>query len=316
MLLQILQIITLFLSIIAGISVAFLIVYQFTTKQIVKKLLEDGPNTSKIKKLKKSKRANNPIQIAPIEYLRKLIIRSNLHHRYFTPYTLLAISSILFITSLIMLSKMLQIAEAFFIALFVAFIPEIILYLYGESKSKAMNGSYIGFLNILENFLSTRDDINYAIEQASNYQKQLPLISDYCREYMFDISHGFTPMDSLRKFSNKIDNVQMKNLLYTLISCNINSGKYLNVVKQSKANYLELYDKLIERQIRARKGRMTILVMLVLYALIFVALNFINGNMYYILTQTSFGIAVTIFSIFSFIITFFVAINVGHFNFD
>lgn len=253
-------------------------------------------------------------EIRLFSFLNNLILKANIRLGYINAVTITLLSLLIFCISFLVCNKFTYWLNSLILAVFFMTIPTVVIYFIGQYIGERTDKSIIDFSNLCQNFLEIKDDITFAFENIAQFN--LNPLSTYCRDYVFDIKHGYTSIDALRRFQNKISNAQLRRLFHTLINCNQNAGKYLLVVERFKNNYIELYDKLLMRKKEAYKARLSILVMIAIMAIIFICLISSNHRVLILLSTTFIGKIISSFTLVAFIFAFFIALNVGHFNFD
>lgn len=252
--------------------------------------------------------------LALYSFIENLIVKANIRVSIVNPLSVLLISILIGIVSFSYLLSITYWLNALIIAMFFMTIPSVIIYFIAQSVAARTDKSIIDFANVMQNFLEIEDDITFAFENIANFN--LKPLSQYCCDYVFDIRHGYTSIDALHRFQKKIDNAQLRRLIHTLINCSQNSGKYLLVVERFKNNYIELYDKLLTRKKEAYKARLSILIMIGIMCVVFTCLIITNYHLLELLSTTLVGNILSSFALVAIISAFFVALNVGHFDFD
>ncbi|WP_026883537.1 hypothetical protein [Clostridium akagii] len=295
-------------------GLSYVICYYFLKKNIdISKYLNKEDISYEMKKIKDYYKYNNKRDNKLTVFIRDTIKRANIRNKFINPSIIIFVSIIISGISFIFLFQILIFIQALILSLFIFTMPCTIIYFISEIVGSKTNKSIIDFLNLLDNHLEIKDDINFAIKNCTTFE--LEPLTTYCKDYDFDTSYGDTPMVALNKFSNKVDNEQLKNLFKRLINCNKNSGKYKLVVKRFKENYLDLYDKMLDRRKDATKSRFFIIIMIVSIVIVILLLIVSNNNLQYLLMTTKVGQTLVTFLMISLIVTFFIAIDVGRFKF-
>lgn len=288
--------------------------YCFLNEKKIKKLLYQKSNENSVAQLKayfkKQNKKNNPL----MKYLRVLILKAKLNNPLITPFSVIFVSAVLGIVAFIALCSKIFLSLTIVITLFAFTIPVVILDLLADRNGGKTNSRVIDFIGTVENFLEIKDDINYALEAVTTYD--IHPLSDFAADYTYDVHHGYTSIDALKRFSEKLSNAQFKNYFNTLINCSNNSGKYLLVTQRFKEFYLALYEKMQDRQKAAMINRIMVSAFIAIIFLMVFLMAQISPNIYYLLLFTQIGHEITTFSATSIIVTFYTLINVGKFDFD
>lgn len=250
------------------------------------------------------------------ENLNKLILKSgiNLKFQLITPTTVIVLSTI---TSIFCFLISFKISNNLFAAAAIAFtgynIPRIIIFFIADYKGSKVDSILIDYLNLLINFCTIKDDIVYAVENS------IPFIAEplktYSEIFVFEVKHGIMTVVALQNLSDKIDNLQFKFLCKSLQLCCKNTGKYLSVLFKSKELYMKYYEKYLDRKKEAKKGRNSLFAMIILSALVFYFLIYINPDLVQELKVTKMGKCIVFYNILVYIITFFVAVNISKFEY-
>lgn len=249
-------------------------------------------------------------------FLKSILIKSNLKNPLINESSIIVMSVLFGIIVFLQSIKILTFLQGFIVGGFACTLPGTILYMYGEKIGDKTNEYFIDFLNLLLNFLEIKDDINFAMENATKPRYKIGILKQFAQEYTFDIKHGKTTEQALISFSKKIDNEQIKNLCKTLVNCSKTSGMYLLVVRRYTENYVELYDKLIERKTIAKKKRLEMFSLLGGGILVLLGTSLTKKGMFVSLQSSFIGQGLICLVLLSCIYLFFIAIYIGKFEFD
>lgn len=310
-------IITILLTIILLIKLSYNIVALYYEKQTdIKELLNE--NTSKIesKRIRQHFKEIEKEETRVVRFIKLLLLKANIKSDFLNVYTILMLSVLSGVLSFIVANLILTWFQSLIVGGFGALLPTTILYMIAEWIGDKTNFYFIDLLNLLQNYLEIKDDINFAMSSVINPRYKIGNLKQFIEEYVFDIGHGYSTEDSLARFSNKVDNQQIKDLCNTLINCSKTSGKYLLVISRYSSNYVELYDKLIERRTEAKKKRGGMFSVFGVGILLLLATSISNEKMFETLQASRIGQGLVSLTLISLIIVFFLAISIGKFEFD
>lgn len=288
----------------------------YDNKINIEKIFNEKVSKSESKNIKKHFKRIEKKEIKIITFLKALILRANLRSRVINVYTIIAVSIVTGIILFKIGSKFLVGMEVWLVGIFGVTIPSTVLYLVAEKVGDKTNLYFIDFLTLLQNYLEIKDDINFAMHCVSNPKYKIGNLTRFINEYIFDTSHGYDTEEALIRFSSKIDNEQIKDLVDVIIDSSKTSGKYLMVVGRYATNYMSIYDELLTRKKSAKKKRRELWGILLMSIALMIATTKIQKGVFSMVQSTIIGQALISFFILSLIILFFIGISVGRFDFD
>lgn len=317
MLSTIVFIVTIIITIFLLVMLSYNLISIYYEKQTdIKELLNEKTSKVEAKKIRQHFKAVQKEEGKAITFIKSLLLKANVKSRFLNVYSILMLSALSGGLFFIISNSIFTILQSMIIGVFGALLPTTILYMLAEWIGDKTNFYFIDLLNLLQNYLEIKDDINFAMSSVINPRYKLGNLKQFIEDYVFDIGHGYSTEDSLVRFSNKIDNQQIKDLCNTLINCSKTSGKYLLVVSRYSSNYVELYDKLIERRTGAKKKRGEMFGVFGVGILLLIATSISNKNLYETLQASKIGQGLVALTLISLIAVFFLAISVGRFEFD
>lgn len=262
----------------------------------------------KIRMLKEQYYLLNQKKFVYIGYLRKLIVKAAVRSNFINPPLIIVLNVLSTFVFYNISKKIIGIFPTdLLIGVFGFFLPQIVLKILAIVNSGKTDKLLIDYINLLINFCGIKDDIVYAIENASKFiADPLKLFSE---EFVFEVRHGITPYNALMNLSTKIENDQFKFICKSLALASKNSNNFNKILNKQKDTYMDLYEKEMEKKNEAIKGCLGI-VSIGFFALIIVfSLTLLNVKLQTEIKMTTSGNIIATYIAASIIFTITLAIN-------
>ncbi|MNL91274.1 hypothetical protein D3C81_10050 [compost metagenome] len=251
-----------------------------------------------------------------IDGLDLLIEKSNIRYRIplMTSEVLIILSLILaIILSLVIYLQLFNILAGIVVAIIGYNIPSIGLKVLANKNARKVDNYMTSFVNILENFCYIKDDISYAITNATPYLKE-PLKS-YAVTYSLTVNYGGDPFEALEDLKDKVDNKRFKFLIKNLQLCLKYKGQFIEVLKESKESMKSYQIERDKRKKAVERTRMTILAMLVVCIVLGVGSVSMNPMLILVLKNTFAGQVIVVYNIAAISFTIYKLLTIEKFDY-
>lgn len=162
-----------------------------------------------------------------------------------------------------------------------------------SSNYKKIDSQCISFLDLMQNFSTTEDDIVQIMKSTSQYVKE-PLkhyIEDFCNE-VEEVGSSILPF---RRLENKIPNQELSNFIRQIEICSRHEANYSEVIEESRNGIVEdLNGKGDRKAIRDKNTLQKVLAVILGTLCIWLYSTMIN-NFYEILRESVVGSCILLF---------------------
>ena len=139
------------------------------------------------------------------------------------------VQAIGFVVSQIFIRK---IAISICISIFMGLFPFLVLYILTSITYEKIDNQIMVFLNILDNFATSTDDIVSIFQQTSEYVRY-PL-DRYCDEFVAESKTTGDTKTAFNNLENKIENTKLKDIIKNLEISSENDANYKQILEKSK----------------------------------------------------------------------------------
>ena len=167
------------------------------------------------------------------------------------------VQAIGFVVSQIFIRK---IAISICISIFMGLFPFLVLYILTSITYEKIDNQIMVFLNILDNFATSTDDIVSIFQQTSEYVRY-PL-DRYCDEFVAESKTTGDTKTAFNNLENKIENTKLKDIIKNLEISSENDANYKQILEKSKEimkGYFENKEKIKSTK---RTGQLEIIICL------------------------------------------------------
>lgn len=288
--------------IIYGLYIVLAVVIFFTIYNIIKqiqmkKVVDNIMESSEEKTLKRTLYYEQLHEeygvIDKIKFKRKidiLLIRSGLKDKFkFLNADIFIIISILFssIVSVIAMLFLKRLAISIGVGVIAFLVLQLIIYILTNINYEKVDNQIIIFLNLLENFSSTNDDIVSIFQQASEYLTY-PL-NKYCNEFVAESKSTGNTRLAFTNLADKIENEKLRDVITNLEISSRNDANYSEIISKSKDVIQGYFSSKENKKSIKRDGQFNICLSVAMGLVIIVLMQDLIPNLWNDLTNTAMG---------------------------
>lgn len=279
------------------ISSLFFTIYNLITKTKLKKIIKFIVEKSTINEKERSIEYEKLYEefgiLEKVNLKRKIdiyLIRSGLKEKFpFINADIFILISIL--VSVVTFIITMLITRVFIISVGIALIMFLLFMLYiyilnGITYEKIDN-QLILFLNLLENFSTTTDDIVSIFQESSQYLSY-PL-NKYCEEFVTESKMTGNVRIAFSNFEDKIENERLKDIIRNIEISSRNDANYKEVLGKSKDVIKGYFESKESKRSIKRSGQMDICISAIMGLVVILVMNNLIPNLKYDLINTTIG---------------------------
>lgn len=170
----------------------------------------------------------------------------------------------------------------------------ILIFLEGINYTK-IDKEMLTFLNLLENFSATEDDIVQIINNTYVFLKD-PLKS-YLRDFSLEVQSTGNIEAEFRKLENKIENEKLSSFIRNIEICSRHEANYREIIQDARASVQEYLRAKEKRKAIISNGRVEILVCIAMSVLIICLFTSLTPNLFSLLKDSLIGNLIMLYNV-------------------
>lgn len=171
----------------------------------------------------------------------------------------------------------------------------LILTIMANVNYERIDKEVMTFINILENYSGTNDDITLIMEKTYPFIKE-PL-SSYIQEFCNDVYTRGDLQEAFRRFEARIENERIKDILRNLEICSRHEANYKEIIKDSRETLKDYLTAKEERKSIIKNKRIEITMCIVVSGVILYICKSFVPNIWQLLKTTFTGNVILLYCI-------------------
>ena len=164
---------------------------------------------------------------------------------------------------------------------------QFVVYFLANITYEKIDSQVIVFLNLLENFASSTDDIISIFQQSSEYLTY-PL-NKYCKEFVTESRTTGNTKSAFSNFEDKIENEKLKDIIRNLEISSRNDANYSEILSKSKDVIKGYFETKESKKAIKRSGQMDICMSAIMGVVVISVMQNLIPDLKYQLINTTIG---------------------------
>lgn len=170
-----------------------------------------------------------------------------------------------------------------------------IFYIMSGINYNKIDSDVLTFINIMENYSGSNDDIETIIEKTYPYLNY-PL-KQYLEEFCNEVKRTGDLTVSFRNLEYKIENKKVRDIISNIEICSRHEANYQEIIRDSRENIVDYLKSKQQRKALINNGRMEILISLGMCIVMVVSFNSIVPHLLQTLQTSFIGNLILIYSV-------------------
>lgn len=185
---------------------------------------------------------------------------------------------------------------SFLIIVLVWFLWGMLLYICAAVRYKKIQGQLMFFINLLENYSRTSDDLVDIIAKTENYLEE-PL-KNTIAQFQWEARHTGEIETAIGHLKTRLSHRKMQEIIQNLDMCRRHEANYAEVISDMRVSIQEYLKSKEERNSINQTAKGSILVMMLVGLFIMKLVNgFVEGGIYNLLTSNILGMTILVYQI-------------------
>ena len=185
---------------------------------------------------------------------------------------------------------------SFIIILLVWVVWGMLLYICAAMRYKKIQNQLMFFINLLENYSRTSDDLVDIISKTENYLEE-PLRNTIA-QFQWEAKHTGEIETAIGHLKTRLSHRKMQEIIQNLDMCRRHEANYAEIISDMRVSIQEYLKSKEERNGIRQSAKGSILVMMLVGVFIMKLVNgFVEGGIYNLLTSNVLGITILVYQI-------------------